>query len=165
MSDYYDAKDLAHFGDIGKYRKDLFDAFMKWYQATLQDGALTRREKALIGLGVAHTIQCPYCIDSFSQSCLESGSNMEQMTEAIHVASAIRGGAACVSGPVASECTPVGDPVSPSCAEVAATDSRPSICMGDETCGTGPFVHSVSVSGHGRGLPAHRTYDGAAFAY
>jgi alkylhydroperoxidase/carboxymuconolactone decarboxylase family protein len=95
---YYDSKDLAHFGDIAKHRPDLFEAFMKWYQASLEEGALTKREKALIGLAVAHAIQCPYCIDSFSQGCLEAGSNLEQMTEAIHVASAVRGGASLIHG-------------------------------------------------------------------
>ena len=49
-------------------------------------------------LAVAHALQCPYCIDAFSQSCLEAGSNMEQMTEAIHMAAAIRGGAALIHG-------------------------------------------------------------------
>ena len=98
MDSYYDAKDLARFGEIGKHRKDLYDAFLKWYEATLQEGALSRREKALIGLAVAHAIQCPYCIDSFSQQCLESGSNLEQMTEAIHVAAALRGGATLIHG-------------------------------------------------------------------
>jgi alkylhydroperoxidase/carboxymuconolactone decarboxylase family protein len=99
LDTYYDPKDLAHFGDVGKHRKDLFDAFMAWYQAsTSSEGALTRREKSLIGLAVAHSIQCPYCIDSFSQACLESGSNMEQITEAIHVAAAIRGGATLIHG-------------------------------------------------------------------
>ena len=44
----------------------------------------------------AEALQCPYCIDAFSQSCLEAGSNMEQMTEAIHMASALRGGASLV---------------------------------------------------------------------
>jgi 4-carboxymuconolactone decarboxylase len=99
LDQYYDSNDLAHFGDVGKHRKDLFDSFMTWYQAaTAQEGSLTKREKSLIGLAVAHAIQCPYCIDSFSQSCLEAGSNMEQMTEAIHVASAIRGGATLIHG-------------------------------------------------------------------
>ena len=55
-------------------------------------------EKALIALGVAHAIQCPYCIDAFTQTCLEKGSNLAEMTEAVHVAAAIRGGASMVHG-------------------------------------------------------------------
>jgi 4-carboxymuconolactone decarboxylase len=95
---YYNEEDLARFGDIGKQRGDLFEKFMAWYEACQEEGALTRREKALIGLAVAVTVQCPYCIDAYTQSSLENGSNMEQMTEAIHLASAIRGGASLIHG-------------------------------------------------------------------
>ncbi len=95
---YYKEDDLEHFSDIGKHRPDLFEKFMAWYAACQEDGALSRREKALIGLAVAHALQCPYCIDAYAQACIEAGSNMEQMTEAIHMASALRGGAALIHG-------------------------------------------------------------------
>ena len=52
----------------------------------------------LIALAVAHTVQCPYCIDAYTQACLEKGSNPAEMTEAIHVATAIRGGSSLVHG-------------------------------------------------------------------
>jgi 4-carboxymuconolactone decarboxylase len=95
---YYDEEDLPRFGDIGKSRPELFEKFMAWYRAAQEDGAISKREKALIGLAVAVTVQCPYCIDAFTNSCMENGSNMEQMTEAIHLASAIRGGASLIHG-------------------------------------------------------------------
>ena len=95
---YYEEDDLERFGDVGKYSPELFEKFMAWYQACQEEGALTKREKALIGLAVAVTIQCPYCIDAFTQSSLENGSNMDQMTEAMHLASAIRGGASLIHG-------------------------------------------------------------------
>lgn len=59
---------------------------------------LSEREKALIALSVAHALQCPYCIDAYTQTCLEKGSNLGEMTEAIQVAAAIRGGASLVHG-------------------------------------------------------------------
>ena len=62
------------------------------------EGALTEREKSLIAPAVAHAVQCPYCIDAYSKDALEKGSNIDQMTEAIHVAAAIKGGAALVHG-------------------------------------------------------------------
>jgi 4-carboxymuconolactone decarboxylase len=98
VADYYDEGDLARFADMGRERPDLMQKFFDYYLATLEEGALTKREKALIGLAVAHTLQCPYCIDSFSQTCLETGANVEQMTEAIHVASGVRGGATLIHG-------------------------------------------------------------------
>jgi 4-carboxymuconolactone decarboxylase len=95
---YYESTDLERFGEIAKYRPDLFKLFMEWYSACQEEGALSKREKALIGLGVAQVLQCPYCIEAYTQSCLENGSNPEQMTEAMHLASAIRGGAALIHG-------------------------------------------------------------------
>ena len=98
MDTYYNTEDLNKFGDMGKNAPELWNKFNEWYGAVFAHGALTEREKALIALAVAHAVQCPYCIDSYSQACLEKGSNKEQMTEAIHVAAAIKGGSALVHG-------------------------------------------------------------------
>jgi alkylhydroperoxidase/carboxymuconolactone decarboxylase family protein len=98
METYYHAKDLAKFAEIGKDAPELAQKFFEYYQAVFAEGALTEREKALIALGVAHAVQCPYCIDAYTQACLEKGSNLGEMTEAVHVASAIRGGASLVHG-------------------------------------------------------------------
>ncbi|GIW54563.1 MAG: alkyl hydroperoxide reductase AhpD [Nitrospiraceae bacterium] len=91
-------KTWGKFADMGKGNKELWEKFMSYYNAVFAEGALTEREKALIALGVAHAVQCPYCIDAYTQACLEKGSNVEEMTEAVHVACAIRGGASLVHG-------------------------------------------------------------------
>ncbi len=98
MSHYYEERDLERFGEIGKYCPDLWERFMSYYQGVMAAGALTVREKALMALAVAHAVQCPYCIDAYTRGSLEAGSNLEEMTEAIHVAAAIRGGAALIHG-------------------------------------------------------------------
>ena len=98
MSGYYNDGDLPRFGEIGKNAPELWEKFSEWYGAVFQEGALSEREKCLIALAVAHAVQCPYCIDAYTQESLEKGSNLDQMTEAIHVASAIKGGAALVHG-------------------------------------------------------------------
>lgn len=95
---YYDPEHLSRFAEIGREKPDLAQKFFAWYGATLEAGELTKREKALIGLAVAHVLQCPYCIDAFAESCLETGGNVAQMTEAIHVAAAVRGGASLIHG-------------------------------------------------------------------
>jgi alkylhydroperoxidase/carboxymuconolactone decarboxylase family protein len=98
MSEYYRNEDLDRFGEIGKYNPDLFRKFMTWYNSALEPGILSKREKVLIGLAVAHAVQCPYCIDAYSKSCLEEGMSLEHITEAVHVASAVRGGASLIHG-------------------------------------------------------------------
>ena len=98
MGTYYNPEDLPKFSDIGQEAPELAQKFFDYYNAVFAEGALTAREKALIALAVAHTVQCPYCIDAFTQSCLEKGSNVAEMTEAVHVVTAIRGGASLVHG-------------------------------------------------------------------
>lgn len=99
MSDhYYHAHDLGRFAEMGEQRPELTAKFFDWYNAVFADGALSEREKALIALAVAHAVQCPYCIDAYAQTSLEKGADLEQMTEAVHVAAAIRGGASLVHG-------------------------------------------------------------------
>lgn len=98
MDTYYHPADLGKFAEMRQGNKELWDKFLNYYNAVFADGALTEREKALIALGVAHAVQCPYCIDAYTQACLEKGSNVEEMTEAVHVACAIRGGASLVHG-------------------------------------------------------------------
>ncbi len=90
---YYESKDLAKFAEVGTFRGELMEKFFSYYNAVVgQDGALTKREKALIALAVSHVKQCPYCIDAYTTACLEAGSNPEQMTEAVHVGAAMEAG-------------------------------------------------------------------------
>ena len=98
MPGYYDRDHLKRFADMGKDAPQLWEKFSAYYDAVFEEGALSEREKALIALAVAHAVQCPYCIDAYTNACLEKGSNTEQMTEAVHVAGAIRGGAALAHG-------------------------------------------------------------------
>ena len=98
MESYYDPEDLPRFEEIGKEAPELAQKFFGYYNAVFAEGELTEREKALIALAVAHAIQCPYCIDAYTQACLEKGSNLTEMTEAVHVVTALRGGASLVHG-------------------------------------------------------------------
>ncbi|MCB1152301.1 MAG: carboxymuconolactone decarboxylase family protein [Deltaproteobacteria bacterium] len=98
MSDYYKSEHLANFAKIADGQKELGQAFFSYYGKVFEDGALTAREKSLIALAVAHAVQCPYCIDAYSKDAQEKGADFEQMTEALHVAVAIRGGASLVHG-------------------------------------------------------------------
>lgn len=98
MSQYYQPEDLAKFGRISELQPELAKQFFAWYNTVFQEGALTEREKSLIALAVAHAVQCPYCIDAYTSASLEKGADGEQMMEAVHIAAAIKGGAALVHG-------------------------------------------------------------------
>lgn len=98
MNHYYKSQHLDEFAKIAELSPELGRKFFDYYSSVFADGALTVREKALIALAVAHTVQCPYCIDAYTTESLKAGADTEQMAEALHVAVAIRGGASLVHG-------------------------------------------------------------------
>ena len=73
---YYHSDDLKKFGDIGKNCPDLSEKFFAWYNAVFEDGALSAREKSLIALAVAHAVQCPYCIEAYTEDAMEKGAEV-----------------------------------------------------------------------------------------
>ena len=93
---YYDAADLRKFGKITEWSEELGEKFFDYYGKVFEEGALTAREKSLIALAVAHTEQCPYCIDAYTKDGLQRGITKEEMMEAVHVGAAIKSGATLV---------------------------------------------------------------------
>ena len=56
----------------------------------LGETVLPNREKALVGLGAAAAIQCPYCVRFHRAEATLEGVTEEEMTEAVNVASAVK---------------------------------------------------------------------------
>lgn len=98
MESYYKPEHLAKFPTISEGNKKLAEKFFDYYGEVFKAGALSAREKALMALAVAHAIQCAYCIEAYSKESLQQGADLEQMTEAVHVTVAIRGGSSLVHG-------------------------------------------------------------------
>lgn len=98
MEAYYNPEDLKKFPDVAEFDDAPAKKFFDYYGEVIAEGALTQREKSLIALAVAHTVQCPYCIDAYSHDALEKGCSEEQMMEAVHAAVAIKGGSSLVQG-------------------------------------------------------------------
>jgi alkylhydroperoxidase/carboxymuconolactone decarboxylase family protein len=101
MPAYFDDADLAHFGDLKQHAPELWTAFERYYAAAFEPGLLTKREKVLVGFAVAQVSQCPYCIDSYTQTALEQGLTMKHLAEAMHAAASLRAGIALAHGLVA----------------------------------------------------------------
>lgn len=92
MANYFELEDLKKFGNIGRVNRELADNFFGYYNSVMKAGALSEREKALIALAVAHAQKCPYCIDAYTNTCLEKGADEAQMAEAVHVAATMLAG-------------------------------------------------------------------------
>ena len=71
MGIYYNPEDLEKFASIGEESPKLGrKVFLITIISVFEEGALTAREKSLIALAVAHTVQCPYCIDAYTNDCI-----------------------------------------------------------------------------------------------
>ena len=99
MDNYFKKSDLKDFseGKLSDLGKENWDNFLKYYSTVMDDGKLSKREKALIALAIATSEKCPYCIDAYTNTCLDLGISKEEMMEAIHVASAMRAGITLVT--------------------------------------------------------------------
>ncbi len=74
------------------------DAFWAYDKAALADGAIPKKYKELIALGIALTTQCVYCLEVHKKAAVKAGVTPEEIAEVIHVAAALRAGAAITHG-------------------------------------------------------------------
>jgi AhpD family alkylhydroperoxidase len=93
--------------EIGERRKELaphvHDAFEAFSRAVFAEGALPEKTKQLIAVAVAHTTQCPYCIQGHTKLAHRKGATDEEIMEAIWVAAEMRAGGAYAHSTLALE--------------------------------------------------------------
>jgi AhpD family alkylhydroperoxidase len=91
--------------EIANRRKELapgiHDAFEAFSHAVFAGGALPEKTKQLIAVAVAHTTQCPYCIQGHTRLAQRKGASPEEIMEAIWVAAEMRAGGACAHSTLA----------------------------------------------------------------
>lgn len=91
--------------EIGELRKSLapeiHDAFENFSRTVFRAGALDEKTKQLIAVAVAHTTQCPYCIEGHSKLARRKGASDQEIMEAIWVAAEMRAGGAYAHSTVA----------------------------------------------------------------
>ncbi|MFZ3589976.1 carboxymuconolactone decarboxylase family protein [Bacillus sp. DJP31] len=86
---------IKEFSDL---QGDAFKAFIDFDQQAMKAGLLNQKEKELIAIAVAHTTGCPYCIDVHTKGAKNSGATLEEISESIFVATALKAGSAIAHG-------------------------------------------------------------------
>lgn len=94
----YSMDNLKKLSKVGTLAKSATDAFWAYDKAALADGVIPKKYKELMAIAVALTTQCPYCIEVHKQAAVKAGVTEEELAEAIHVAAALRAGAAVTHG-------------------------------------------------------------------
>lgn len=100
---YYDQEnDLKHLGDLKALAPEDFTAWANLDKIVSRtDGKIPRKYRELIAIGVAHTTQCPYCIEVHAKGAKTAGASEQEVAEAVFVAAAIRSSGAAAHGSMA----------------------------------------------------------------
>ena len=103
MSEYFYPLDARkHYKHLEETQKDMFQAFKNFNNEIFErESALSRKVKELIAIGVAHTTQCPYCIEGHVRAAKKAGASDQEIAEAVFVAAALRAGGALAHSTIA----------------------------------------------------------------
>ena len=81
----------------------VYKAFLKMEEAAFSDGALSKKNKELIAVGISLVINCESCMQWHIEQAVESGASKEEVLESIEVGIEMGGGPATVSARFALE--------------------------------------------------------------
>ena len=99
---YHDAGDLRFLKEMSQHAPAEFNAWFALDKIVgREDGAIPRKYRELIALGVAFTTQCPYCIEVHVKGAKTAGATRQEITESSMIAAALRAGAAATHGAMA----------------------------------------------------------------
>ncbi len=99
---YHNAADLRFLKEMGKLAPTDFNAWLSLDNIVRrEDGAVPKKYRELIALGVALTTQCPYCIEVHVKGAKAAGASREEITESSMITAALRAGGAATHGAMA----------------------------------------------------------------
>jgi AhpD family alkylhydroperoxidase len=90
----YQKENLKNLNQLKNIVPDQLQAFSEFNKAVLKEGALTKKEKEIIAVAIAHVTECPYCIDSHTRSAKAEGASLAELVEAVFVVAGVEAGGA-----------------------------------------------------------------------
>jgi len=87
---------LAH-TKLLSLRSKVYAKFLQMEKITYSNGALKKKEKELIAIGIAIVINCESCMEWHISEAVKSGATMREILEAMEIGIEFGGGAATVS--------------------------------------------------------------------
>ncbi|WP_442598612.1 carboxymuconolactone decarboxylase family protein [Neobacillus sp. D3-1R] len=92
--DLYSRSNFNRFNEMKDINPETFLGFANFDREALKAGLLSRKEKELIAVAVAHVTGCAYCIESHTKKAKQLGVSPQELTESIFVATALKAGSA-----------------------------------------------------------------------
>ncbi|WP_300158785.1 carboxymuconolactone decarboxylase family protein [Solidesulfovibrio sp.] len=93
----------AHKRLLDDLHSPVYAAFLDMERATYADGALPKRVKELVAVGISVVIDCHSCMQWHIEQAAEAGADPRQVLEAVEVGIEMGGGPATVSARFALE--------------------------------------------------------------
>lgn len=94
----FDAANLTNLSQLRAQSPSTMQAFEAFDRAAMAPGAIPRKYKELIALGVALTTQCPYSLEVHRTNAISAGATETEIAEAVFVAASMRATAAIAHG-------------------------------------------------------------------
>lgn len=96
---YYHEHDLKKLADMKAAAPEDFAAWVNLDRIVAREnGKIPRKFRELIAVAVAHTTQCPYCMEAHVKGAKKAGASKEEVAEAVLLAAALRAGGAAAHG-------------------------------------------------------------------
>jgi AhpD family alkylhydroperoxidase len=80
-----------------KLNSNVYKAFLKLEKAAFSEGAITKKNKELIAIGISVVENCESCMQWHIEQAVKSGATMQEVLEAVEVGIEMGGGPATVS--------------------------------------------------------------------
>jgi AhpD family alkylhydroperoxidase len=102
MDHYHQPEDLKLLPQLKQLAPEEFKGFVALDSIVGREGgAIPRKYRELIALGIACTTQCPYCLDVHTRGAKRAGATREEVAEAVFLSAALRAGASVTHGTLA----------------------------------------------------------------
>ena len=91
---YYQKENLKGLSQLKTLAPDQLQAFSEFNSEVFKEGSLTKKEKEIIAVAIAHVTECPYCIDSHTKNAKLEGASLNELVEAVFVVAGVEAGGA-----------------------------------------------------------------------
>lgn len=89
---YYDKSKGYLMKQLRELAPEQYKAFLQFDREAFKPGVLTKKEKEIIAVAIAHVIECPYCIDVHTKKAKKQGATLPELTEAVFVVASLKAG-------------------------------------------------------------------------
>ena len=102
LEDISKQREKAH-SKLLSLKSSVYEAFLEMQKAAFCDGALSKKAKEIIAVGISVVIDCESCMQWHIEQAAKAGANEREVLEAIEVGMEMGGGPATVSARFALE--------------------------------------------------------------